>query len=101
MDDQTDLAAVDTAVADTSSDAGASTLSDLANSAFGSIISSVGASTAKGLGSVVSQALTPSPDLAAKAATPGAVKKIAVGSVALPIILVGGAVAAYILLGRR
>lgn len=95
MDDQTDLSAIDESSSSSTSSFGL-TLDDLANSA----VSTIGGAAVKGIGNVVSQSLTPSPDLAAKAATPQSTSHIAVGSVALPILLVGGAVVAYMLLKR-
>lgn len=79
---------------------GTLSLSDLANSAIGGIVTSVGSGAATGLGKTVSQVLSPSPDIAAKAATPGAAKKISIAGASLPVLLVGGAGLAWFLLKR-
>lgn len=94
--DQTDLSATD------SSPLGGilSNLDQLAQSAISTIGGSVVDSAATGLGSVVSGALSPAPDLTAKSATPGATSIVAAGSVALPILLIGGALVAFMLLKR-
>lgn len=92
MEDQTDVS--------TGDDSGGifSSLSDLASSAISSV---GGAAASKISGLIAGTSSTPSPDLTAKAATPGGTSRVSVGAISLPIILVGGAVLAFLLMKRR
>lgn len=87
--DQTDQAATDS-----SSNGLLGDLSSLASSVVNS------SAVQNAFSSVVSGAIAPTPSPTAQAATPQAVSHSVIGSIGLPVLLVGGAVVAFLLLKR-
>lgn len=89
---------------DETQDSGGSWITSLSDLA-GSFVDSVGSSVTDAVSDRISDAIagdpSPAPDVASQAATPGAKSKINLSSVSLPVILVGGALVALLVLKRR
>jgi len=80
--------------ADDSGDGVTSSLSDLASVLIGGVTQVAGDAISRQRSSNTA----PVPDLASKAATPGAMKPINLAGASIPVVLIGGALIAFILL---